>query len=66
MRVFCQWAQKTGEPKIIEVLPHDTWDSILKEKLIKRMAKIMNLFNWQQCKVKLTHNYESRNMSIPY
>ena len=30
MRVFCQWAQKKGHPKNIEVLAPDTLDSILR------------------------------------
>ena len=35
MRVFCQWAQKRGHPKNIEVLASDTLDSILQHFFAK-------------------------------
>ena len=63
MRVFCQWAQKRDHPKNIEVLSPDTlafYNTSL-QKLIKKIAKIMNLLFWRQCKVELTDIYVKSN-----
>ena len=69
MRVFFQWAQKRNHPKDIEVLVPDTLDGILQHffaEINKKMAEIMNLLLWQQCKVQLTDIYVSQIMSILY
>ena len=69
MRVFCQWPQKRDHPKNIEILAPDTLDSISQHFLAeinKKMAKIMNLLLWRQCKFQLTDIYVSQIMIILY
>ena len=55
-------------PKILRLVP-DTLDGILQHffaKISKKMAKIVSLLLWQQCKVQLADIYENQIMSILY